>query len=369
MPEGVYQRGSSWVYYCEAPRDPLTGKRRQLTKGGFPSAKAASAARRARLAELDRGEVGGSRLTLADLLARWLEHGSDGWEERTALGYRGIVSRHLAPALGVLRLEKLTAYHIEEYYRLKRATLSGRTLATHHAILRQAVAAAVRWGFVARNVMAQVRPPRGERRRFPILSVEQTRLLLAHVAGSWLQVPVLLAAAGGLRRGEALALRWEDVEGSVVTVRRSLGQTPRGLEFGPPKGRKERSFALPAFALAVLEERRLEQVRLWESVLLARWTPANLITCDPNGTPRAPGALGYHFRRALREAGLPHVRYHDLRHGALSYQLDSGVPVHVVSQRAGHASAKQTLDTYAHVVRAGDEAAAAALNALLTAPG
>lgn len=365
MPEGVYQRGRGWTYYCEAPRDPLTGKRRQLTKGGFPTAAAAVKARRQRLAELDRGEVGSSRLTVADLLSRWLAHGADGWEERTALGYRGIVSRHLAPALGSLRLEKLTAYHIEEYYRLARANLSGRTLATHHAILRQAVAAAVRWGFVGRNVMAQVRPPRGERRRFPILSVEQTRLLLAHVAGTWLHVPVLLAAAGGLRRGEALALRWEDLDGATVTVRRSLGQTPRGLEFGPPKGGRERSFALPAFALAVLEARRLEQVRLWEDVLLARWSPTNLITCDPNGQPRAPGALGYHFRRALREAGLPHVRFHDLRHGAVSHQLEGGVPVHVVSERLGHSSPRITLEVYSHRLQSGDEAAAEVLNTLL----
>lgn len=347
---GVYWRGASWAYVVSLPRDS-TGRRRQEWRSGFPSATDAHAARIARLAELGRGEGVGTPILLRDLVARWLRQVGSTRKPRTLTIYTEQFTRHLEPALGHIRIDRLSVYHVEDYLRVKSAALSAQTLSLHHSILHQSLRAAVRWGMVGRNVVEMVARPVRAPRRFPILTTAQTTALLAATRGAWIYTPILLAAAGALRIGECLALRWEDVDGSALHVRRNLAADG---SFGTPKSGAEDTVTLPRFAAAALEELR---------------QPSGLVCAGPFGRPVRADYCRRLFYAALEAAGLPRVRFHDLRHGASATMFRAGVPAPTVARKLRHSSPVVTLTIYAHVLDEDERQAAEALEKALNGAG
>ena len=170
-----------------------------------------------------------------------------------------------------------------------------------------------------------------------------------------------------MRRGEILALRWSDVSGdlSVAHVRRTLQPTETGLVFERPKThRSARSVMLPAFLGPYLLRQRADQARRRQKLGGDGWSDHDLVVDDGDGTPFNPGTLSAGWARFLRKAGLPWVRFHDLRHAHATLMLLQGVHPKVVSERLGHASVGITLDTYSHVLPVMQEEAARAFDDL-----
>jgi integrase len=166
-----------------------------------------------------------------------------------------------------------------------------------------------------------------------------------------LELPVAIAAATGMRRGEILALRWSDVaeDLSAVHVRASLQATRDGLVFERPKtARSRRAVALPAFLRPFLERQLRAQALQRQRV--ADWHETDLLVTRRDGSPVNPDSLSSAWRRLLQRHGLPPVRFHDLRHAHATVMLLQGVHPKVVSERLGHASVGITLDTYSHVL-------------------
>ncbi len=235
-------------------------------------------------------------------------------------------------------------------------------------MIRRALVDAVRWGLVMRNVAALVTAPRRARSEIRALTPDQARLLLAVAEGDRLGALYMMALTTGMREGELLALRWRDVnlEVALAAVRSTLYRGDGKLRLGEPKtARSRRSVHLTSEAVAALRRHRerqsAERLRLGPA-----WEDNDLVFANEVGRLVEPqNMLRRSFVPLLERAGLPRIRFHDLRHSTATLLLGAGVHPKIVSEMLGHATVAITLDTYSHVTPAMHRGAAAAMSSLL----
>jgi integrase len=333
------------------------------------------------LGKLQRGEyVAPSRMAVAEYLDRWLrDYAAVKVAAKTLERYAEIVHVHLAPALGHHLLPKLQPLHIQAYYSdaLQRGRCDGRgglsaqTVLHHHRVLREALQQAVRWQLLARNPADAVEPPRAQLREMEAFDQSEVERLLEAARGTRMAVPVLLAVTTGLRRGELLGLRWQDVDldGGKLAVRQSLEQTKAGLAFKQPKTQKgRRVVTLPPLTVEALRRHRADQAR--ERLLLGpAYKDHGLVLAYGDGSPLKPAEMTRLFGVLARKAGVRPLSLHKVRHTHATLLLGANVHPKVVSERLGHATVGITLDTYSHVLPNLQEEAARKIDALLTRSG
>lgn len=288
-------------------------------------------------------------------LLSWLDHARTRVRLRTYEGYEGILRRYVFGHLEATELSELTPLHLQRLYAglLSRdPPLSAKTVLNTHLVLTAALNQAVRWGLIASNPALGAQPPRP--RRTELMGVDRALVerLLATVADTRYEVPAALAVGTGMRRSELLGLRWSDITGDleVAQIRRSLQPTRSGLMFERPKTkRSERSVVLGSFVRPYLERQRADQLARRQE-LGEGWTDEDLVIDRGDGRPLHPDTLSSGWYRKIKDSGLPHVRFHDLRHAHATLMLAKGVHPKIVSERLGHASIGITLDTYSHVL-------------------
>src|SRR5262245_2499116 len=269
------------------------------------------------LSKLQRGEyVAPTRTTVAEYLERWLaDYASIKVAAKTYERYAEIVRSHLVPALGHHPLARLQPLHIQAYYsealqqgrRDGRGGLSAQTVVHHHRVLREALQKAVRWQLLARNPADAVEPLRPQRREMEVFERGEVERLLDAARETWLAVLVLLAVTTGLRRGELLGLRWQDVdlEAGKLAVRQSLEQTKAGLSFKPPKTQKgRRVVTLPPLTVEALRRHRADQAR--ERLLLGpAYHDRGRVLARSDGRPLNPAEVTRLFKRLVHKASVP----------------------------------------------------------------
>lgn len=245
--------------------------------------------------------------------------------------------------------------------------LSPRSVRYVHAILRSAFQQAVRWRVLAQNPCLAVRLPKQQAKEMHALSGAEAAAFLSAVREAPHGALWTLLLGSGMRLGEALGLRWSDLDGETVNVRRSQTRTKAGLVFTEPKTAKsKRTIDLPRYAIEALKRHRAEQGRHAMRLGTEYDRGADLIFADPFGRPQHPNPLREReFVPLLKAAGLPPIRIHDLRHTHASLLLAAGEPVLNVSRRLGHANATLTLNTYGHCMPNADRGIAARLDAML----
>lgn len=193
--------------------------------------------------------------------------------------------------------------------------------------------------------------------------------LLRHLKGRPIYAPVLTAAFTGMRRGEILALRWKDIDfdRSTLHVAQVLEETKVGLSFKEPKtDRSRRNITLPARLVQELRLHRKDQLEHRLRLGLGK-DERDLVFPMWNGDPRIPVNFTREFARAVASADIAQITFHGLRHTHITHLLRSGVPVHVVSARAGHATPSITLNIYAHMLPGQQEGAASVVDAAMRA--
>jgi integrase len=329
--------------------------------------------------DLNTGEyVEPSRMTVGAYLERWLaDYARSSVSGKTFERYEEIVRTSLIPGLGHILMAKLQPLQIQAFYSESlqngrkdgRGGLSAQTVIHYHRVLRKALHDAVRWQLVARNPADSVEPPRPVRREMKVLDGDQVARLLEAAQDSWHYIPILLAVATGLRRGEILALRWEDIDlgEGILAVRRSLEQTRQGLSFKEPKTAKgRRTVVLPGMAVDELRRHQEEQV-VAKLLLGPGYHDQGLVCAEDDGRPIIPDHVTRDFPVLVRKAGLPPIRFHDLRHTHATMLLREGIHPKVVSERLGHSTIGITLDTYSHVLPSMQEEAARRLDIALRA--
>jgi integrase len=305
------------------------------------------------------------RLTVAQLLDRWFEDVLRHQVARVAHdNYRAVAERHIRPELGRHRVSKLTPAHVDKLMSAKLdAGYSVSTVRRIRAVLSQALDQGVRWGLVPRNVAALTRGPRATRREGRTLTPDQARALLGGLAGHRLQALYVTMLALGLRRGEALGLRWEDVDldRGVLAVRRSLKREGGKVVAGEVKTAKSRrSLNLPAPLVDVLRAHRGRQA-VERLALGPAWVDSGHVFTTQLGTPIDPRNCYRDFVAVCERLGLGRWHPHELRHSAASIMLAQGVPIEVVSDVLGHSSIRMTADVYGHILEPQRKAAAEAM--------
>jgi integrase len=295
-----------------------------------------------------------TRETVADFLHRWLrEVASIRVGARTAQDYRQYTERYLLPVLGDHRLSQLTSINVQSLYAAMLAReLSPRTVRFAHAILRMALAHAVKTGQLARNAADYVTLPKQTRREMKSLSADEARRFLIAAAAEPSGPFFTLLLMVGLRPGEAAGLKWSDLEGNQLRIQRSLTPGYRGTwsTHEPKTARSRRTVVLPETVVRALAVHKRRQAA--EKLAAGRsYQAQDFIFANTDGSPVHPATLSKKpFARVLRAAGLPAMRLYDLRHASASLALASGEHVKQVSERLGHSSALLTLDTYSHVL-------------------
>lgn len=247
------------------------------------------------------------------------------------------------------------------------AGLSPRTVQYLHAILRRSLGLATKWGLVARNVALLVDSPRVKRSEIRPLTPEQARQFLQMAKGDRLGALYSVAIALGLRQGEALGLRWDDVDMQQgwVQVRMALQRVDGKLQLVEPKTEKSRrTIEMPDVVRDALREHRIRQLQ--ERLLAGQtWQEHGLVFTTTIGTPLDARNVVRHFHGLLETAGLPRMRFHDLRHTAASLLLAQGLELRVVQEVLGHSQISLTANLYAHVMPVLMKEAAAKMDAVL----
>jgi integrase len=382
------KRHGSWSYVLDIGVDPTTGKRKQLKRGGFKTQAAAQTALDELKTKVQLGTfVPDASITVAAWLEQWVTERERVGKIKasTAAGYRDHMRLHLVPALGRLKLRDLRAGHVQK---LLADLMEGRKAATVlrvHATLRSALTTAVKKGLVPQNVAKNAELPKSSRPKVRPWEPEELGAFLDSVAGHALSALFETIAGAGLRRGEALGLRWSDIDltGRFLIVRQQIkechkvrsGQQPAcpvcgaqhpGVEIDTPKseGRAENPLELDSVVIGALLAHKLAQ-----DAERAEWGKAyrdhDLVFARPGGDPLNPTDVSEAFRDLVDAAGLRRIRLHDLRHGHASLMLASKSDMTLVSKRLGHSSLAITADTYAHLLAGVGRDAAERANALV----
>jgi integrase len=276
------------------------------------------------------------------------------------------------PLLGKVQLQKLLPQHLQKLYNQKlEEGYAPQTVKHIHRVLHRALGDALRWQLVVRNVCDAVHPPRVPKKEMlQALTGEQAQQFLEATAGDPLEALYVLALTTGMRQGELLGLKWVDLDLALGTlqVRRTITRlAKKGFSVSEPKTAKSRrKIHLTRLAIEVLKRHRLRQ---HEAKLAAgpAWDEQGWVFCNKVGRPIEVGnMIRRSFRRVLNKAGLPVIRFHDLRHSAASLLLSLGVHAKIVQELLGHSQISLTLDTYSHVLPSLQEEAVSRLNTLLS---
>ena len=291
-------------------------------------------------------------------LGQWLDH----WYQtskkpnlrpNTQMSYERRIYQHIIPALGGIQLDKLTTGDIQQFYthlrqngRLLRtelygAGLSDQTVRGCHTTLRSALEMAVSKKLISRNPADGCRLPPAKPREMQVLTPDEVQRLLIQAKEDGCYELLLLEIATGLRRGELLALQWDDLNFKTGTLRveRQVHRAKGKLVISQPKTKAaNRTIILPAPLLSVLKEYR-QQVH-------SRWLFPSPRKDD---LPLDPASVRKHLTTILERAGCKHIRFHDLRHLFATMSLEHGMDIKTLSTVIGHVSSSTTLNIYAHV--------------------
>ena len=303
-------------------------------------------------------------MTLNAYLDGWLELLRARVQPTTYRSYDDMIHSYLRPLLGDCVVGELTVHqlnlhfvHLLQQGGRRGGPLTPKTVHYAHAILRQALGEAVRDGLLDDNVAARAAPPRHDPQHGPAperprtWDREQAARFLQLTAGQPLHELWRVALGTGMRRGELLGLRWEDLDLDVpqVTVRVALASVSTGLQLKGTKTGRSRTLFLDDDTAAVLDAQPRRD---------GRWP---LVFTGADGSPLPPPWVSDRWRYQWPALDLPRIPLHGLRHTHATLLLAQGVPIKVVSQRLGHATIAMTMDTYAHVLPAQDRDAATAI--------
>jgi integrase len=348
------------------------GKRKRRPLGTFPTRKEAERAEREALTARDRGvDIAPDRVTVGQLLERYMkDRRALGRGEKTLERYEGIVRHNLAPHIGSVPLAKLRPAHVSELIATLRTRggfgdrpLSAKSTKHAYALLKGALAWALRQELVGRNVADSVSPPTVGRGEVEALSVEEAQKLF-QVADTGRWGPFMRLAIGtGARRGELLALRWSDVdlEKGTLRIRASLSETRAGVVEKSTKTDRVRLVALASTAVEALRRQRVLQAQDRLSIGAAYVDSGHVFQNHVGGTIR-PNRASEVFRELAERAGTSTKRLHALRHTSVSWLIAAGVDVRTVAALAGHSSPTVTLSVYSHLVAGAQAKAVTAID-------
>jgi len=362
----VRKHGTGWQYTIELGTDPLTGHRKQKSKGGFKTEREAEKAMVSLINEVNNGDYNVSiaineSMLLKDYLEKWLNAVKNNVRDKTYDTYCDLVKWYLLPKLGSIALKDLKAYEIQEHYTYmqdneKGLGLSGTTACHVHNILNSSLKQAVDWELLYKNPCDKVQRPKRSEKEITVLDVEEVSRLFKALEGGSLYIPTVVAVTTGMRRSEILGLKWQDIDmiNKIIYVKNQLVRGPNSFKLEKLKtDSSKRNILLLDFTIKVLQN-EYEKQEINKSELRELYNDESYLCCMGDGRPYDPEYISRHFLRKMTtlttRLDIPKVTFHELRHTHATLLLLSNVNPKVVSERLGHSKVFMTLDKYSHVL-------------------
>jgi len=379
--EGLIHQRSDGRWEARLDLGMVNGKRKRVRVYGRTRREVQDKIRQRRNEFETHGMVLDQRMTLNRWLDHWVSNvltvrvANGTLAQSTFASYADNVRRHLNPFLGPTRLAKLSASDVDALVAFNRQKYSPNSLRLMRSTLRKALNDARRQGLVAQNVVELSEPVRINKLARQWLTEVEARMLLKQVKGDRLEALYVICLMTGLRRGEALALSWNDLDperGSLLVQRaikrvqtRSESGPRTRLEIGPTKTLSSvRTQALPRMCLDALRRQRARQAS--EKLAIDGWHNSdNLIFTTPIGSPIDPANFAKSLHDHCIAAGIGHRNPHQLRHSTATLLLAQDIPLHEVSDILGHSSVSVTKDVYGHMTTERRQAAADAMDRIL----
>ena len=284
--------------------------------------------------------------------------------------YRGYIDNHIKPNIGNIPLEKLTTMDLQKLYRTlltkgrverieaenQPSGLSAKTVRNINQVISSALDLAVAQKIIPSNPTDACELPQVEHREMQTIPEEQLQAFLAEAKTTGVYEMYYIELATGLRRGELLGLKWQDIDwkNGIIKVRRQIARVDGQIVEAPLKTKNSyRTVTISPQAIEVLKQQRAK-------------THDQYVFPSPHGGPISPDSVNNMLKRVLARAGIPKVRFHDLRHTFATIALQNGVDIKTVSGMLGHFSAGFTLDTYAHVTTSAQKEAAQTMGNVLS---
>jgi len=293
-----------------------------------------------------------TQLCLKDYLVDWLIAKKNNVRPNTHHQYNANIRNHILPTLGHIKLSEVTPVHLEQLYALMAAEgVGSRTRQVTHSLLNASLKRATQLGIISSNPASRAERPKSTTSTMSILNDYQVRELLIAAEGKRIEAIIFLAVTSGMRQGELLGLKWGDIDWgqSTLRIQRQLQRIKGngGLRLGSPKTtRSERTIRLGNKMI----DKLLDHQRLQSTISDYQVATNGLLFPNSRGNPLEPRRLYKEFKELLKQAGLPDIRFHELRHTAASLMLSSGMKLVEVSNQLGHSKVSTTLDVYAHLV-------------------
>ncbi len=363
--EGTVTRRSR-RYRAQTP--PIKGKR---ISRSFQTKAEAQEWLRSFQTQLDHGlDYQGGKICLADYLDDWLKTSRITLRQKTAEQYGRTIQKYIVPRIGSLALNELRLATIEQFYsELLLDGMGVRLVRIIHSILHRALNKAVIYDLLIKNPTQGAALPKYKHAEMKFLDESQIPAFLLAAQGSQYEALHYIAITTGMRQGELFGLQWADLHwnsGMLYVQRQSQRAAGKGWWFEEPKTRSgKRPILLGENTLQKLRE-HYEKQQLLRAFAGDAWHDLNLIFPNTVGNPGDPANLRHDFLKVLEQAGLPQIRFHDLRHTAASLMLNKDVPVITVSKRLGHAKPSTTIDIYGHLYPESREVAARVMDEVIT---
>ena len=365
------RKDGRWEGRYTAGRDPVTGKQIFKNVLGKTQAEVKEKLQKAlaQAGKIDFTKTG--KYTVTMWMNEWFENVAKiKVRPSSHQTYRGYIDHHITPNIGDLPLEKLTTMDLQKLYRklLNKGRvdrveakkqpkgLSAKTVRNINQVISSAMDFAVAQKIIPENPCKAVALPKVEHKEMQTIPAEQLQAFLQEAKATGVYEMYYIELATGLRRGELLGLKWTDIDwkNGIIKVRRQVARVDGQIVDAPLKTKNSyRAVTISQQAIEVLKQQKEK-------------TNDEYVFPSPNGGPISPDSVNNMLKRVLARAGIPKVRFHDLRHTFATIALQNGVDIKTVSGMLGHFSAGFTLDTYAHVTTAAQKEAADTIGNVLS---
>lgn len=367
----IYQRGSTWTYVIRVPDKEHRGKEKQVWRGGFKTKKEAKDARLREVSELMFGiRKVYKKETLKHYISQWLLSKRHELKPSTARGYESNIEKYIIPELGHLQLDDVNRTDVQAMVnRLYDKKLRGGTIRYIIRVLSACLRDALLDERITHNPCAKIKFKPEPKFHAIVLNSKQLQKLIGALDDSPISVLILLAATLGLRRGEALGLKYEDFDFAkgTVHIQRQITdiRSPYDKDrlrhpiFGESSLKTESSNRVIAVSPSLQNVvMRRHKKNLENQILYNReYDPAGYLCCDDHGRFIYPGTLNKHYKKLLANLNLPNIRFHDLRHSFATLLIENNLNLKAVSYNLGHSNISTTLDIYADVINSKQESA------------
>lgn len=353
MKGSVKKDGSSWYYVVTLGKKP-SGKPNQKKKRGFKTKREANQALNEIIAQYNKGVyVEPSKMFYSDFLNQWLEDKKRNVQQSTYKSYVILVNKHISPKLGHVILSELKPLTIQDFYNnlFNEKGLSGSSVQKIHTLVKDSLKKAVKWELLHKNPADAVDRPKSERHEVEVWNVEEINRFLKFAESDPLYIAFHIAISTGMRQGEILGLRWQDIDFNkkILMVRQTLLHDGKHLKSGTKSKAGLRTISLPADTVIKLKKHHKQVIN---EKLFAEdiYKDNDLVICTKLGTPINPSNLTRTFQRLIERSQVKLIRFHDLRHTHATILLSQNINPKIVSERLGHADVRITLNTYSHLL-------------------